>query len=61
MTSERHSLLLAHSFKSRLIVLLIVLATKVRNNVAALLLLNVILVNTAVIDVVLRKCIEVGF
>jgi len=61
MTSERHRLLLAHSFKSRLIVLLIVLATKVRNNVAALLLLNVILVNTAVIDVVLRKCIEVGF
>jgi len=42
-------------------VLLTVLATKVRNYVAAVLLLDVILVNATAIDVVLRKCFEVGF
>jgi len=61
MTSEGHRLLLVHSLRSWLIVLLTVLATKVRNYVAAVLLLDVILVNATAIDVVLRKCFEVGF
>jgi len=59
MTSEGHRLLLSHILRSWLIVLLAVLATKVRNY--AVLLLDVVLVYATTINVVLRKCFEVGF
>lgn len=69
MTSEGYRLLLGHVYLRSwlkvlvtLIILLVsVLASKVRYNIATILLQAKILVNATAVDVVLSKCIEIGF
>ena len=69
MTSEWYRLLLGHVYLRSwlkvlvtLIILLVsVLASKVRYKIASILLQAKILVNATAVDVVLSKCIEIGF